>query len=249
MRTKTLLCLAALTASVATTMAQSNVYSLNIVGYANVKFVAGNGFYNNPLNLDNVNNASNILNIVPPGGSGAGLDQFYISIFTCAGFNTYYYESDLGGNGWFTDSGGGTAKPPPTLPPGTGFILQTTLGAFTNTFVGNVMPGPGQTNSITLASGTSMHGSILPLSGAVTNSAFHFPNANQNPNYDQFTVSQFTGSGFKVSYYESDLGQDGWFTDSGGGTHIAPPNVAIGESYYISTSLGPITWTQSLPSQ
>src|SRR5437870_431669 len=36
MRTKVLLSMAALAAGVATSMAQSNVYSLNIVGYANV---------------------------------------------------------------------------------------------------------------------------------------------------------------------------------------------------------------------
>src|ERR1700730_12330845 len=41
MRTKTLVCAAALMAAgVATSMAQSNVYSLNVVGYINITFPA-----------------------------------------------------------------------------------------------------------------------------------------------------------------------------------------------------------------
>src|SRR5437667_4436469 len=53
MRTKALLCAAGLLAAgVATSMAQSNVYSLNIVGYANVKIISGPGLYNNPFDLD-----------------------------------------------------------------------------------------------------------------------------------------------------------------------------------------------------
>ena len=41
MRTKALLCAAALAAGTAASMAQSNVYSLNIVGYVNVPLTSG----------------------------------------------------------------------------------------------------------------------------------------------------------------------------------------------------------------
>src|SRR5215472_12747397 len=44
MRTKTLLCAAALAAGVVSSMAQSNVYSLNVVGYVNVPMKGGINF-------------------------------------------------------------------------------------------------------------------------------------------------------------------------------------------------------------
>src|SRR6267378_4268086 len=62
MRTKTLLCAAALAAGVVSSMAQSNVYSLNVVGYVNKPFK--NGLYtlvSNPLNGTN-----NTLNTILP---------------------------------------------------------------------------------------------------------------------------------------------------------------------------------------
>ena len=51
MRTKTLaVCAAVLAAGAVSSMAQSNVYSQNIVGYANIRIAPGNGFYANPFN-------------------------------------------------------------------------------------------------------------------------------------------------------------------------------------------------------
>src|SRR5271166_2726177 len=72
MRTKTLLCMAALAAGVATSMAQSNVYSLNVVGYVNYPFTLGNyTLVSNPLD-----NTTNDLNTILPGvpdGTSVGL--------------------------------------------------------------------------------------------------------------------------------------------------------------------------------
>ena len=63
MRTKTTLVAAAiLAAGIASSMAQANVYSLNVVGYVNVT-VQGGGAYNliaNPLNNTTGNTLTNI---------------------------------------------------------------------------------------------------------------------------------------------------------------------------------------------
>src|SRR5215472_13564848 len=69
MRTKALLCAAAMAAGALTTMAQSNVYSLNVVGYVNYPFnVAGNYYLvSNP--LDNTNSDLNAIIPVAPAGS------------------------------------------------------------------------------------------------------------------------------------------------------------------------------------
>src|SRR5262245_9396280 len=70
MRTKTLLCAAALAAGVATSMAQSNVYSLNVVGYVNVTTLGGGNFnmMANPLNNTN-NSLTNLFAVAQDGDS------------------------------------------------------------------------------------------------------------------------------------------------------------------------------------
>jgi len=72
MRTKVLLCAAAVAAGALSAMAQSNVYSLNVVGYVNVPMVGG-GSYNmiaNPLNNTGTggNNISNLFSAVAQDG-------------------------------------------------------------------------------------------------------------------------------------------------------------------------------------
>jgi len=255
MRTKAVLCAAALAAGAFSSMAQSNVYSLNIVGYVNVPMVAGAGFYANPLDLDGTNSASNILNLTPLGATGSpGLDGIYVYTFNGAGFNSYYYESDFPGTGWNKDAGGSAANAinPPNLNPGSGFIITTTLGAFTNTFVGNVKPGPGTTNTISIPAGSSLLASSLPVSGYVTNSSFQMPivplGATGSPGLDGFYIYVFTGAGYSTYYYESDFPGTGWNKDAGGtaGNVIAPPQINIGQSFFMTTTLGGFPWAQHL---
>lgn len=255
MRTKAVLCAAALAAGAFSSMAQSNVYSLNIVGYVNVPISAGVGFYSNPLDLDGTNSASSILNLTPLGATGTpGLDAFYLYTFNGSGFNTYYYESDFPGTGWNKDANGNVANEinPPNLNPGQGFILSTTLGAFTNTFVGNVKPGPGTTNSITVPSGVGLISSQLPVSGYVTNSSFQMPivplTLTGQPGLDAFYIYVFTGSAYQTYYYESDFPAPGWNKDANGNAAnaIAPPQINIGQSFYTSTTLGSFPWAQHL---
>src|SRR5215472_170391 len=72
MRTKALLCAAAMAAGALTSMAQSNVYSLNVVGYVNYPFTAFNyTLINNP--LDNTNNDLNTIIPTAPDGSTVAL--------------------------------------------------------------------------------------------------------------------------------------------------------------------------------
>src|SRR6267142_5754961 len=87
MRTKTLLCAAALAAGVATSaVAQSNVYSLNVVGYYNVP-VAANQYIlvGNQLNTTN-NTLAGVIPSPPPGAtfqaySGGGLSAYVFDEF------------------------------------------------------------------------------------------------------------------------------------------------------------------------
>src|SRR5262245_23243726 len=117
MRTKALLCAAVLAAGAVTSMAQSNVYSLNIVGYVNVPL--GNGF---TLVANPLDNGTNTLS----------------SLFPNAGFGDAVFQYN---NGTFTSSSFlGSWNPDLTTKPGGGIFYQTTT-PYTNTFVGNVMTG------------------------------------------------------------------------------------------------------------
>src|SRR5436309_353228 len=142
MRTKVLLGLAVLAAGAATSMAQSNVYSLNIVGYCNVPVKGGYSFLSNP--LDNGNNSATTLfpnpNPDPSGTSGqlGPLDGCSIQTLKttptgqASGYDVSVYDSltDDTTTG-FTDVAGTTAKPIPQIAIGQGFfIAKTSPGTF-----------------------------------------------------------------------------------------------------------------------
>src|SRR5215472_14328587 len=116
MRTKTLLAVAALAAAgITSAMAQSNVYSQNIVGYANIDIKGGNGFYANPFNHPTNNSGSNIFNLAPLDDAGTvppgTMNAFYVLTFTGSAFLQTYYENDFTANnvgagyaGWAADA-------------------------------------------------------------------------------------------------------------------------------------------------
>lgn len=232
MRTKTLLCLAALTAAgVTASLAQSsNVYSLNIVGYANVPVVGGNDAYNNPFDLDGVNNADKILNhaALSDTGGNPGLDSFYVLTWNGVGFDQVYFEQDFtanntGGavtNGWATDGSGSAQGIPPNLPPGRGFFINNGGPILTNVFVGNVVPNPGFTNSYSIGGGNSLIGSATALAGSLNppgsgfstlpSGPLHLPvaalaDAGGNPGLDSFYINIWNGVGLDSVYYEQDF--------------------------------------------
>lgn len=168
MRTKTLLLAAALSAAgIATSMAQSNVYSLNVVGYVNVSLVNGAnaaGTFNliaNPLDLDGtgVNNTFN---------SSLGTNG-WASGTTAYGFNaaTGLYESSSFSA--VSHTWGGNAIAIAGLQPGNGIFLKNgnagTAGPTNVTFVGNVLQG-NLVNPIN--AGFQIASSMVPQAGLLT---------------------------------------------------------------------------------
>jgi hypothetical protein len=148
MRTKTTLAAAAiLAAGLVSSMAQANVYSLNIVGYVNVGVTNGKlSLLANPLIPSGGNTAiSNVLTLA--NGSDAS---------TVFQWNKGTASWDA--IGWIDGFGWDTAA---NLNLGTGFFLQPTLTQ-TVTFVGDVQTGTS-TNAIT--SGLSLLGSKIPVAG------------------------------------------------------------------------------------
>jgi len=147
MRTiRTILCLAALTAGVATSMAQSNVYSLNVVGYVNTPFLGASGAAKLNVVANPLNNTNNTLNGVLNNTSIPLGANFFA--WNGTGFNTATWLGDSWDNNF-------------SFPPGTGALILTD-GNFTNTFVGEVLQG-SLTNSF--SSGYSMKASQVPQAG------------------------------------------------------------------------------------
>ena len=157
MRTKTLF-LAALVAAVgvASSMAQSNVYSLNVVGYVNKPFVTGFNLIANPLNK----------------GTN-GLDEIMANANVPD--NTIAFIWDTAAQDFLTlatyVSGSSSWIPNVNMPPGQGFFVLAPSD-YTNTFVGEVMQG---SISTTIAPSFNAIGSPVPIGGALSNVLSQMP--------------------------------------------------------------------------
>src|SRR5438067_2075413 len=139
MRTKTLICAAALAAGALTSWAQSNVYSLNVVGYINRVLPGGAtpvSVVCNPLNNAN-NNITNLFSVGIPDGS---IIQRWNPTLNGGDFDPVGYQYSAAQHKWFDTQN--------NLP--NGFTLKLGEGIFfisggndpvTNTFVGDVFQG------------------------------------------------------------------------------------------------------------
>jgi hypothetical protein len=226
MRTKTLLLTAALVAAgVASSMAQSNVYSLNIVGYVNKVIPSGNSLLANPLSTGVTNGANEILPLVDT------------SVFLTWNGTAFVYASyDTGFGGWI--DGGQNPSSPPLLPPGKGFFFFNPNPAFTNTFVGQVIPNPGTTNTLSLPSGNSLVGSVMPVAG----SAITAPPVSL-PLIDTSVILKWSGTAYQ--YFSYDTGFGGWI--DAGQNATTEPGLAVAEGFFFFNPNGAAPWKQSLP--
>jgi len=150
MRTKTLLFTAVLgAAGILTSMAQTNVYSVNVVGYVNVT-VAPSTYQMIANPLQATNNTLGALIPVAPDGT-----QAYR--WTGTTYTVYTYDELV--PGWLPD---GNAS----LAPGEGmFLRNNTTTNLTLTFVGEVLQG---TLTTPLPAGYEIRSSKVPQAGRVT---------------------------------------------------------------------------------
>lgn len=149
MRTKLAVLTAAFVAAGAlSSMAQSNVYSLNVVGYVNVTFTNGFNIVGNPLDKDGTGTNNTIVGVFSntlPNNTG-------VFKFTGGGFNT---SLGFARGSWNADS---------SFNPGEAIFLS--IPATTSfTFVGQVLQG-SQTNQY-IVPGFNLLSSKIPLSGGI----------------------------------------------------------------------------------
>jgi len=145
--------MAALAAGVASSMAQSNVYSLNVVGYVNYPLHDVGNFYliSNP--LDNTTNDLNTIVPAPPDGSTV---QLWSTALQDLSPTTPTYVSSS--HTWVPDV---------AIATGQGFFVIPNA-SFTNTFVGTVRQY-AITNSLVGNGNFECIGSTAPLGGSLTN--------------------------------------------------------------------------------
>lgn len=214
MRTKTLVLAAALSAAgIISSVAQSNVYSINVVGYVN-RDCAGNGAYTllaNPLD-SGTNTFNGVLAAALPANSK-------VLKWNGTGFNTYTRSA----SGWVPPSGGAT-----TLNPGEGFFVQTPAGSSTVpiTFVGNVLQG-SLTNSFPLL--FNLSGNLFPDSGTLTSLGMTPPAGDKillwnGVGYNTYTKS---ASGWVPPAGPSINVADGFFVNTPSGTFDWVRNVTV----------------------
>jgi len=140
-------------------MAQSNVYSLNVVGYVNKSFLNQNFVLTcNP--LDQPTNSLKALFPAPP-------DNTQIWTWNDA---QQKFDAEISGIVPTYSVGSGTWIPEQTLAPGKGFFVVggDSSGSFTNTYVGNVKQGALSTFILGNQNFDAI-GSQVPVSGTLTN--------------------------------------------------------------------------------
>jgi len=225
--------MAALAAGVATSMAQ-NVYSLNIVGYYNVPLTVGHPFTAVCAQLVN-GTPQNRADFIVPYADGDSINTFA---------NFSYHESDMdsgSSTGW-TDPATASDLPLTALPilsPGRGFFYGNNGGRTNITFVGQVPTG---TNNVTVLSGLTLVGSMLPYSGLISTT-----NASNSINLvvpDGTAINTFNGVTFHETDRDSGSGT-GW-TDAATASDTPEPTMAVGQAFFVNNAAAPFNWQQVL---
>jgi hypothetical protein len=165
MRTKALILSAAFVAAgVASSMAQSNVYSLNVVCDVNLNVGPAYSLITLPLQSSDTTSSINsvLTNTTPVTPAGSFVLQWNSSLAT---FNPAVYA---GGDGNWYD-GGYTTLQTNSLSPGESFYIYNAGSTFTVTVVGTVLQG---TNSFPESIGYGFYGNFEPIQGDVLTNNF-----------------------------------------------------------------------------
>jgi hypothetical protein len=221
MRTKVLLSLAAFAVSAFAAYAQSNVYSVNIVGYVNVTCNPGYTLIANPLVQTNQQISQVLTEPMTPAGS---------EVFKFDGANFIGNTLDEFGGGW--------SNPTDTLDNGDGWFFKNNSGSATTlTFVGEVASG-SKTNA--LPAGITAAASIIPFAGFAEDIGL---SAAPGDNVVKYRSGNF------VTYFNDEFG-GGWSSSEIDYDPIKGPNISVAEGIlYYNNGGGTPTWIQTLNPQ
>jgi len=226
MKKTLLIAAAALAASVITSQAQ--VYSQNVVGYANVSTPNGGTYLLSvPFKIGATNGANEVWPGTLPDGS-------QLLLWTGSGYTTYL--SDSGSPSYWDDDGGNPLNDAPAVPVGKGFFLIPAANT-TNTFAGAIAVSVGSSNVTAYANGgTYLVAPVVPYAGTITNGSsvtgaggVNLSSANGLPDGSQLLI--WTGGGYTT--YLSDSGSPSYWDDDGGNPLGSAPSVSVGQGFFI----------------
>ena len=238
MRTKTLLVAAAALVAGAIS-SQAQVYSANIVGYANVATPTAYSQYllSIPFAVGVSNGANEVFGTSLPENS-------LISVWNVAGYYDFYQTDSGSPTGWSLPDY--TPVPPPALPVGKGFFLQPTGDGVTNTFVGAVAVNVGTSNVVTFPTGYAQYlvGSPVPYAGSLTNGTSSGGGINLNNLPENSLISIWNVAGY-YDFYQTDSGSPtGWSLPDY--TPVPAPSLSVGQGFFIQPTGDNATWTVGL---
>jgi hypothetical protein len=218
MRTKILLtAAAAMVAGIVSSNAQ--VYSANVVGYANVVCVGNAGYtlIANPFDDGNGNQLTNIL-------SSAFPNKSQVITWNGATFNTAIGKAS------------GVWGSSVSLPPGSGFFVKNGLAGaapVTNTFVGSVIVNISSSTTNTLPAGYSLVGSAIPYAADATT------DTNINLGANLANKSQLIDWNTGTQTYDTADGK-------ASGVWGSPFNISVGQGFFIKSQTAGSNWVETL---
>jgi hypothetical protein len=245
MRTKSVILGAALLAAgVASSMAQSNVYSLNVVGYINIPITNGFNLIANNLDFDGTGTNNLMTNVM----AALNINQTVYKFDTnAAAFDIWQYTKSLGT--WQTLQGS-VPFTAATLNPGEGAFVVTTKN--TNfTVVGQVLQGSWTNNYLVGGNNFCIASPQFPLSAPIDstgNGGLAIPDTNNfsvylwdspNQSFDIWQWSKGLGTWSLVS------GSTNGQTNVGGATQ--GPVINVGTSFFLVSKL--TGWTNTFTVQ
>jgi hypothetical protein len=246
MRTKALILSAALVAAgVASSMAQSNVYSLNVVGYVNLTLTPGYNLITLPLQSSDPTSSINsvLTNTTPVTPFGA-----YVSAWNPV---TSHFAQAIyaGGDGNWYDPTFSTLETN-GLPPGEGFfVFLPTVAAggvpsLTVTVVGTVLQG---TNSYPENTGFGFYGNFEPISGDITTNGFPITLTGSYLNFWNPTNQQYAQAYYGVDAADNSPSPEQFYNATYTTVEVVAPAVGQGFLYFNAGTAA--SWTQNFTVQ
>lgn len=255
---KTLL-IAAATLAAGVISIQAQVYSQNIVGYANIPMTGGQEYLVTvPFAVGASNGVNEVFSTNLPVGS-------QVLIWGGTGYTTYLYDPTdpnvWGTNGvpvWYLSDDSTPASPLPTVKAGQGFFMIPASN-LTNNFSGSIALSVGTSNQMVLTGGLEYClSSVVPYSGAITNGNNSTGGANLNnlPVGSQVLIWQ--GTGFTTALYDPTdpnvWGTNGvpkWYQSDDSTPFVDPssggnvPTLSVGQGLFLIPANN-YTWTTGL---
>jgi hypothetical protein len=232
---KTLLLTAAAFLAAGIVSLQAQVYSQNVVGYANIPTSGGTFLITVPFLIG----ASNGANEIWPAPGGVPTLPDFSTVLLWTGTKYVNYQSDSSSPTLWDMFDGVTPTNAPILAVGRGFFLIPG-GPTTNVFAGTVAVNVGTSNKTHLAGGTFLVAPAVPYAGSVAvgnvttgvgGACLYSPDGGVSGLPDFSTLLVWTGT--RYVNYQSDSSSGTYWDMFDGVTPTNAPSISVGQGFFL----------------